>query len=489
MSRPTWTCALSPARRMVGLLVLVFLVGFAFGPARAASAADSFSEEEISFRSGKVTLHGTILVPEEASSGRKKPAIALVHGAGPHTREDYRAEAEAFARGGIVTLIYDKRTKGYSGFDRSYELLADDALAAVNALQNRSYVDRDAVGLWGLSEGAWVVPIAASRSDEVAFVVMVAATGVPPAQQTSWALETALRHQGVSGSMIKAVSHTGIRVLVDADMFAEAKYDPVPVLERIDQPVLALWGEKDRVEPPAESARIVQGALERGGNTRYTIRFFPDADHGLHSSPDGFKQLDSFAPGYFDTVISWVKEVARGEEPGPSIAGPVPEQARPSRPLAPLSWWESGWVQLGAFALPALAFASYLAVAFGVALARLVLKRPYAAPEQKTLQARRWARLLSGAGLAAVLGFVGYSNFLMSTVASSVGSVVAGRSLPWLALQALALTTAASILALAVSWWSARAGMRGAERVRIGSLLAGGVVFVAWAAYWGLLVP
>jgi pimeloyl-ACP methyl ester carboxylesterase len=466
---------------VAGLLAIGLVLGLSAGPANATPGG--FGEEEVRFKSAGVTLEGTVLVPDEASPGRK-PAMALVHGAGPHTREDYRAEAEAFARGGIVTLIYDKRTKGYSGFDRSYELLADDALAAVNALQDLPYVDPDVVGLWGLSEGAWVVPIAASRSNEVAFVMLVAATGVPPAQQTSWALETQLRHQGVSGSMITALSRTWIRVLVDADMFAEANYDPVPVLERVDQPVFALWGEKDRVEPPAESARIVREALERGGITYYTIRFFPNAEHGLHSSPDGFLIRERLALGYPETVTSWVKYVARGEVPGPSAQAP-PRQDHYSRPITPLAWWESEWVQFGAVVLPVLAFATYPAAV----LARPSLLRRHAAAESSVQRMRRWARLLSGAGLVAVLGFVGYSNFLMFTAASAVGPVVLSRALPWLLLQALALTTSGSILALAASWWSVRKMVTGAERVRIGILLAGGVVFVAWAGYWGLLVP
>ena len=244
ISRPTYVLAVSwPA---VGLLFLVFLVAFPAAPARADQS--DFSEEEVRFRSGDVTLEGTVLVPNEASPGRR-PAIALVHGAGPGSRELNRLEAEAFAREGIVTLVYDKRANGYSQFERSYELLADDALAAVRTLRTRPDVDRDAVGLWGLSEGGWVVPLAASRSDEVAFVVLVAASGVPPARQHSWYLENQLRHQGVSGSMIKAVSRTGIRLIVDADLFAEANHDPVAPLEHVRQPVLALWGEKDRVEP------------------------------------------------------------------------------------------------------------------------------------------------------------------------------------------------------------------------------------------------
>lgn len=237
-----------------------------------------------------------------------------MYGAGPGQREEYRKEAEAFAREGLVTLIYDKRQRGYSQFERSYELLAEDALAAVGALRAHPEVDPGAVGLWGLSEGAWVVPVAASQSEEVDFVVLVAATGVSPAQQHSWYLETQLSHQGVSGSMVEAISRTATRLLIEADLFAEAYHDPVEPLEEVHQPVLALWGALDRIEPPAESARILRKALEHGGNKDYTIRFFSDAEHGLRSSPDGFVVGKSLVDKYPETVASWVKRVASGRE-------------------------------------------------------------------------------------------------------------------------------------------------------------------------------
>jgi uncharacterized protein len=479
------------SRALIVLVTLLLAVMAGSGSTtHAANADDSISEEEIRFESGNATLHGTVLVPNGTSLGRK-PAMALVHGSGPGPRELRRPDAEAFAREGIVTLIYDKQTEGYSESglgERSYEPLAQDALAAVRTLRAHPEVDPEAVGLWGRSEGGWVVPLAANRSEEVAFVVLVGASGVSPARQMSWFLESQLRHLGVSGSMVEAVSHTGIRVQVGTDGFAEAYHDPVEPLERLRQPVLAMWGEIERVVPPAESARIVQGALERGGNERYTIRFIPDADHGLYSSPNGFVPGDAPAPEYLETVGSWVEQVVGGQEPGPSVAGPAPEQARPSRPITPLAWWESGWVQLGAMVLPALAFASYPAVAFGAALARRVCGRPYEALEA-TMRARRWAPWLAAAGLASILGFVFYFGFLVVTAASVVGPIVAGRPIPWLALQALSVATCAFTVLLAASWRSSPNVLARADRARAGVLLAGGTVFTAWAAYWGLLLP
>jgi uncharacterized protein len=473
----------------VALLLLALIVGYG-APSRAVGAEADVREEAVRFESSGVTLRGTVLVPEEASSASGRyPAIALVHGAGPHVRDDQRAEAEAFAREGIVTLIYDKRTKGYSQIERSYDLLADDALAVVDALRDHPEVDPDAVGLWGLSEGAWVVPVAASRPEgreAVDFVVLVAASGVPPARQQSWNLENNLRHQGVSGSMVEAISRTGTRLLVGAGLFAEANHDPVAPLASTHQPVLALYGENDRVQPPAESAGILREALARDGNTSYEIRFYPDAEHGLRSSPDGFAVLERLAPGYTQTVASWVEEVARGEAPGPSIAGPRPEQARPSRPLPQLAWWESAWVQLGAMVVTALAFASYPATALVRRLRRPLLLRTGVQPK---LQVRWLASCLAFAGLSAILGFIGYFGYLMFTAASAVGPILAGRPVPWLVLQALAVAVCVSAVLLAASWRSSIKASVGAMRARIGILLVGGAVFVAWAVYWGLLSP
>jgi hypothetical protein len=143
-------------------------------------------------------------------------------------------------------------------------------------------------------------------------------------------------------------------------------------------------------------------------------------------------------------------------------------------------------VQLGAMVVPALAFASYPATAPLRRLQRPVLRR---AATQPNVPARWFARCLAFAGLAAILGFVGYFGFLTFTAASAVGPVVVGRPIPWLVLQALAVMVCVSTVLLAASWRSSIKALTGAARMRIGVLLVGGAVFVAWAAYWGLLSP
>jgi dienelactone hydrolase len=455
----------SPFRRALGRLfattaVIAALVAPA-SPARAAPAG--LVEQDITFSSGDLTLHGTVIAPE---TGPPRPAMVMVHGSGRVTRDGYRREAEAFARAGIVTLIYDKRPKR-SRSDVDFRLLADDALAASRALRAQAGVDPARTGLWGVSEGGWVAPLAASGSTEVAFVVTVGAPGMAPERQQSWNLVNRLAAAGVSGSLVRTVSRTTLGLLVGAGVFPEAGYDPAPVLERITQPVLGLWGALDRVIPAAESMRVFQESFDRGGNGHYALRAVPGADHTMRLSPDGFQRGDEVSPAYLEQVATWVDGLAAA--PPTTEVGPAPHQEQRSTPV------EAGspWVQLGAVVVLLVAFAGY---GVGAAVRRLRGRRE-AGP------GRRAARGAATTGLLSVLGLLGYLGHLASSGAKSLGPVVAGRPLPWLGLQLLAVAAVVATVATIPAWWRARSD------VRLGLLVAGGVVFVPWAVHWGLLLP
>jgi hypothetical protein len=127
----------------------------------------------------------------------------------------------------------------------------------------------------------------------------------------------------------------------------------------------------------------------------------------------------------------WIDGLAHGQPAPPASAQPAPHQAQPSRPLAPLAWYESPWLQLAALLLFGVAFAGYPLTA----AARRIRGRRGAPP------VRRPAR--------------------------------------WLA----------ATVATAVAWLRHRCDLTGASHVRLGVLLAAGLVFSLWAAYWGLLIP
>jgi uncharacterized protein len=390
--------------RWIGTALLVTAFLALGSPAHAAPGG--FTATEVSFTgNGGVVLHGTVLAP--ASAAGRRPGMVLLEGAGNRGRDYLRPEAEAYARHGIVTLLYDKRTVGYSLLHRDYSVLADDALAGLRLLRDRPDVDPARLGLWALSEGAFVAPIAANRSADVTFLITVGAVGTTPAAQTAWAYGTYLRHAGVHGALPRIMQTAAVSATIDIGLFAEADFDPVPAWQQVRQPVLAQWGQLDRDSVPRLSSRLIGGALDRGGNTRHTIRVVAGTNHNLHrTAAGGFDRLPALPDGYADVETAWIAD--------PS--GAVPPSA--------------------AFAdEPAITPAGSVRAHFAVALAMLGVFAGYVLAglraRRRSSRAARWLLTLIPVTVA---GTCGYMLFLLATAAKVTGPVVLGRPLPWLGL-------------------------------------------------------
>lgn len=465
------------ATMLAGLTSALILIPPA-APVHAAGA--ELTETEVIVHSEPSDLPGTVVAPARAEG--RRPGLVLVHDAGPRDRQEYLAEARALAAAGVVTAVYDKRTDGYSLANRSFEALADDALSAVELLRARPDVDPARVGLLGRSEGGWVAPLAASKSSHAAFVITVGAGGLPPARTQAWSNVTYLDHAGVTDSLRTPLGVNLTRVLVAAGMFGAADYQPAPVLERVRQPMLAVFGANDRSTAPGESVGIFRDALDRGGNRHYTIRVLPDADHELRYSTDGFTYSDQPAPGYLELVTSWIAGLA--QNPPAASSDPAPAQRVDSAPLHPLAWYESLPMQVGVLIVM---LAAFLAYPIGALVRRLTNRRRDRSPGRTRPAARVAARILAILGPVTVLGGVGYIGYLSATGTQAVGPVLGGRPVAWLIVQLLAIGVVIAAAATAVAWWRSRRQREG--RATLGLVLAGAVMFLPWAAYWGLLLP
>ncbi|MFI6292701.1 alpha/beta hydrolase [Nonomuraea sp. NPDC050790] len=458
---------------MKKLLIMLFALVCALLPAAPALAADGLTVTEVSFRgSGGLQLHGSVLVPSGARG--PLPGLVLVHGSGGGTpRTKLMTEAESFARQGLAVLVYDKRSEGYSMTRRDYGQLAGDALGAHAALRAFEGVDRDAVGIWGLSEGGWVAPLAASRSKDVAFVVMVGGNAMEPLRQQTWAVAAGLRNAGVRGPVPDRGVPAAYRLLAGAGQFPMPWHDAQAVLSRVTQPVLGIWGAHDLLTPPRETPALLAEGL---AHEHYTLRYFAGADHAAHLTPDrGVTRSPELAPGYAEAVGTWVKRVAAGELPSAESVGELPAQASTTVAVPAPAWWESAAVQMGALLLFLVAFLGYPVWA----LVRRVRGR--------TVSSSRAARTVAFAAPVAAFGALAYVFYSIMTGAKlgSPGPLVAGRPLVWLALQALAVL---ALVAAVITVPAARRA-RGSERVRLAVLLTGAAAFLPWALYWGLLTP
>jgi uncharacterized protein len=309
-----------------------------------------YKEEEIRFQSGGVTLVGTIRIPLTKA---KHTAVFIMQGSGAVDRDGEWFYADHFTRHGIVTLVYDKRGTGSSGGDYRDESINDyaaEALAGIHYLQSRSEVDPRRVGLYGRSHGGIVAPLAASLSNDVAFVVNVSGAGVPPYQQVTYQVEAQMRRDGFSETDItEAIAYLNLKWEVartggkgwdrlqaatqnvrdkkwaDRVQLAtkledivpswklEMNYEPMPALEKVRCPVLAIFGELDTLTPVEETIANYRKGLAKAGNKKLTIKVFPNADHALLVWPKTNEQnhWPILPAGYLDMMTNWLGKYAR----------------------------------------------------------------------------------------------------------------------------------------------------------------------------------
>ncbi|HEX4959726.1 MAG TPA: alpha/beta fold hydrolase [Thermoanaerobaculia bacterium] len=314
---------------------------------RAEAPAVDFLEEEVHFASGTLSLTGNLVQPITKGP---HPALVLVQGSAWNTRTEprYRSQAVFFARHGFAALIYDKRP----GFENAtFSDLADDAAAAVRYLKTRKDVDVRHVGLAGYSQGGWLAPLAASRVEGVAYLVLHVAPAVSVEEQEIQHVRYGMAADGFSEEDVaRAAAYTrkvfdvayrgadwaGLAVATekakgtkwaeqvqlattpaDLEGWRHQRYDPAETLRRTTVPVLALYGAIDTLVPPAENAELMRRFLTEAGNRDVTIRIFPRASHNLEwfgdlrtgtwSWPEGYWVWAKRAPGYADTVVGWLR--------------------------------------------------------------------------------------------------------------------------------------------------------------------------------------
>lgn len=344
---------------------LVVVVLLAFGgrtaaevPARKPAAG---SGEPVSYRSS-VPLAAVFLKP---AGPEPWPAAVIVHGSGASDRTNVwaRAVAEVFVERGVAVLLTDKRGSGQSGGDWQtvgFEELASDAIAGVDYLKTRPDVDGRRIGLLGLSQGGWIVPLAAVRDADVAFVVNVSGATVSYAEQTMAEMQNTARQAGLTGAAVQEIVElnkaagryllggswpeyaamreralagparrvaAGFPGTADAPVWQFLKkvgpYDPAPYWSVIAQPVLIAYGEKDEEDnvPVEESVRRARFIFEQTGKTNYRIVVVPAAGHALWNEKREFPAVLTSA------VADWLEQyVLPSRPPGSALQEQHQEQ-------------------------------------------------------------------------------------------------------------------------------------------------------------------
>ena len=154
------------------------------------------------------------------------PAVVCIHPVNEASRDHFLfLHLEALLPPlGIAVARFDRRGDNVPFLDQ-----ARDVEAVLEALAGRSDIDAARIGLWGFSQGAWIAPLVASRSDRVAFLILVAATGVSPVEQMRYGTAKQARDAGHTEAEVAAPLALGV-ASEDRD------FDPAPYIAAVQCP-------------------------------------------------------------------------------------------------------------------------------------------------------------------------------------------------------------------------------------------------------------
>lgn len=300
---------------------------------------------ELSFEHGSDRLVGDLILPPAAAVHSPAPAVVMVHGSGPAAgayARNWENIGTRLAAAGIATFGYDKPGCGASTGDWTRLTLhdrADETLAAVAAVAEQPGIDADRIALVGGSQGGWVAPLAASTSDSIRAVVCFSGPGVTVAESDEYQIRANGAHNGSTPEQIadalalfgrvlerlragddpaeilagevsllgtRAAQLAGVSSVSELAFFGRiADYDPVPALEALRCPLLAIFGTDDVLVPVEASIAAYQAAFAKSGHADHRIVVFPGADHGIRIT-DPATGAPHRAPGFFELITAWL---------------------------------------------------------------------------------------------------------------------------------------------------------------------------------------
>ena len=326
-----------------------------------------YYEEEVAFENSRdsLTLAGTLTLPQENGLFS---AVILISGSGPQNRNEevfghrpFLVLADYLTRHGIAVLRFDDRGTAESTGDftsATSEDFANDGLSAVEYLKSREEINNQQIGLIGHSEGGLIAPIVVNRTEDVAFMILLAGTGVPGKEISLMQARTLTNldpddMEGYSRFVKKAIDiassnlppyqkeqeltahYTNAKDVIesllpegaDAEKFIEQqvevsmrpwtqffyKHDPAGELSKITIPVLALIGSLDVQVPPEMNHPPIRKALEEAGNQDFTIKELEGLNHMFQESETGsmmeYAEIEqTFSPMALEEISSWIKE-------------------------------------------------------------------------------------------------------------------------------------------------------------------------------------
>ena len=320
-----------------------------------------------------ITISGTLTLPKQGGTFPVVLLIAgmgpLDRNATMLGHEPFWVLADHLTRNGIAVLRVDKRGVGKSAgtFDATVtsEDLARDVIAGVEYLKTRNEINSHQIGLIGHSEGGIIASRVTASRDDIAFLVLLAGVATTSIENVIKQVAMQLRADGATEDMIAQdstvrrqllstivqetdpqVAESKMRAIIASyfSTLSQARkeeserlvftikkskadeqisffnspsyrywmnYNPVPALENITVPVLAINGDLDFIVSSKIALPIISKALRDANNTDVTILELPKLNHWFQTCASGSMQEygmleETISPSVLQTISDWI---------------------------------------------------------------------------------------------------------------------------------------------------------------------------------------
>ncbi len=333
----------------------------------ALNANAQGDKQLLDFEFAGMSLNGILNIPKDT---QPKGIVLIVHGSGRTNAIEqnwYGDVRAAMLKAGYATYMWDKmgcgKSEGTFNYNQTVQNSASEVIAAINALQEKKIIGSDKIGLWGISRAGWINPIVINQYPDIKFWISI--SGVDDKENFKYLLEENLKINGTPEDSIAILTeeltkgyrlvHTGARfeTYMDAtenlrnnkflnrfnngnliteeayykyqENFKKEQFDKETnlqvyikdfelILSKIDCPVLALFGEKDKHVDWKKTKILYEETL--GRNVDLTIQSFPNCNHNLYQCQTGgfYEFQDDNLPwdrceGFLDAITNWLKAI------------------------------------------------------------------------------------------------------------------------------------------------------------------------------------
>jgi len=287
-----------------GLVVSVCALTSACSSPTEPSPSLGFAEERVfatytavnvAYSSAGTMLAGTLYLPPGSGT---HPALVTHFGSDRWTRAS-STWAEPWLERGIAVLSYDKRGVGQSGgtcCPLDFDLLASDVLAGVAAARSHPRVDPERVGLWGFSQGGWVVPHAAVRDPSIAFVILGSGPTVSVGEEILYSVLT-------GEAECEATGRSPEEIDAELDRAGPSLFDPRTDLEALAAPGLWVYCAGDLSVPVERSVAILEELVDQGQD--FSVVVFTSCNH-VWVQDGGICQFSGATVDWEPAVFGWL---------------------------------------------------------------------------------------------------------------------------------------------------------------------------------------